>query len=154
MDDCIALFLGSCAAYRAEARSCPGTYFVTKGWVEEELTTFAEYDEWVERYGAAKAERIYRYVMGSYKRLALINTGRYALDDLRVYARETATRFSLDYCEIPGDTGLINRLVDGEWGQEFLLVPPGQEVEYGAFLPMLLGEPFFSQSQTLAKVGQ
>jgi len=33
-DDCIAIFLGSCAAYKQQARHEPGTYYLTKGWIE------------------------------------------------------------------------------------------------------------------------
>ncbi len=30
-DDCIAIFLGSCNAYKEQARKEPGTYYLTKG---------------------------------------------------------------------------------------------------------------------------
>ena len=33
-DDCIAIFLGSYAAYRREFDENPGTYYLTKGWIE------------------------------------------------------------------------------------------------------------------------
>ena len=33
-DDCIALLLGSYQAYLQEFRSVPGTYYLTKGWLE------------------------------------------------------------------------------------------------------------------------
>ena len=33
--DCIALFLGSDAAYRSEFARYPGTYYVSAGWVRE-----------------------------------------------------------------------------------------------------------------------
>ena len=32
---CIALFLGSCEKYLEEHRKEPGTYYLTKGWIEE-----------------------------------------------------------------------------------------------------------------------
>jgi len=34
VDDCIAIFLGSGAAYRQQVHSEPGTYYLTKGWIE------------------------------------------------------------------------------------------------------------------------
>src|SRR6266496_3668125 len=34
VDDCIAIFLGSCNAYREQAQKEPGTYYLTKGWIE------------------------------------------------------------------------------------------------------------------------
>ena len=34
VDDCIAIFLGSTAAYREQGMQEPGTYYLTKGWIE------------------------------------------------------------------------------------------------------------------------
>ena len=34
VDDCIAIFLGSTAAYREQSQKEPGTYYLTKGWIE------------------------------------------------------------------------------------------------------------------------
>jgi hypothetical protein len=33
-DDCIAIFLGSRDAYQQQTRQEPGTYYLTKGWIE------------------------------------------------------------------------------------------------------------------------
>ena len=45
VDDCIGMFLGSRAAYRAQHEVEPGTYFLTKGWIGAGVTTpFAMYD--------------------------------------------------------------------------------------------------------------
>ncbi|MBN1965672.1 MAG: DUF1638 domain-containing protein, partial [Anaerolineae bacterium] len=33
VDDCIAIFLGSGAAYMHQIRQEPGTYYLTKGWI-------------------------------------------------------------------------------------------------------------------------
>ena len=34
VDDCIAIFLGSAQAYKQQSRAEPGTYYLTKGWIE------------------------------------------------------------------------------------------------------------------------
>ena len=34
VDDCIAIFLGSASAYKKQSRTEPGTYYLTKGWIE------------------------------------------------------------------------------------------------------------------------
>ena len=60
VDDCISIFLGSGAAYREQARSEPGTYYLTKGWIEVGESPFSEHEKTVRRYGPEKAERIYR----------------------------------------------------------------------------------------------
>jgi|GEM_PF-1159029 len=90
-DDCIAIFLGSRAAYNQQAGAEPGTYYLIKGWVEVGETPFSEFQRTVDRYGAARAERLFKIMLANYKRLALINTGQYELEEYRDYARRTAS---------------------------------------------------------------
>jgi hypothetical protein len=82
VDDCIALLLGSRAAYSTQNRIEPGTYYLTKGWIEVGDTPFTAYAQNIQRYGQARAERVYQAMMGNYTRLALINTGQYELDPM------------------------------------------------------------------------
>ncbi len=88
VDDCIAMFFGSRQAYADQCRLVPGTYYLTKGWIEVGDTPFSDYDRAVQRYGKEKAEKIYKIMMGKYERLALINTGAYGLEKYREYARQ------------------------------------------------------------------
>ena len=43
VDDCIAIFLGSTAAYREQGKQEPGTYYLTKGWIEVGDSPFEEH---------------------------------------------------------------------------------------------------------------
>ncbi|HQJ52747.1 MAG: hypothetical protein BWY10_02022 [Chloroflexi bacterium ADurb.Bin180] len=126
VDDCIAIFLGSRAAYHQQAGSEPGTYYLTKGWCEQGETPFAEYEDAVARFGAARAERIFRLMMAHYTRLALINTGHYEMSHYRAYARRTAERFGLRYEEIPGASTLVKKLLFGPWDDELVVLSPGE----------------------------
>jgi len=135
VDDCIAIFLGSSAAYRQQARSEPGTYYLTKGWIEVSDTPFAEYDHLAERYGPERAEWIVHQMLKHYTRLALINTGQYQLERYQDYARRTAERFGLRYEEIQGATRLVEKMLHGPWDEEFVVVPPGGAVGYEHFFP-------------------
>ena len=126
VDDCIAIFLGSRSAYKQQAGKEPGTYYLTKGWVEVGETPFTEYQHAVERYGQARADRIFKIMMSNYRRLALINTGQYEIEKFRDYARRTAEQFSLRYEEIPGATTLVEKLLFGPWNDEFVVLHPGE----------------------------
>jgi len=126
VDDCIAIFLGSRDAYRGEAAREPGTYYLTKGWIEVGSTPFAEFDRTVERFGAERAERLYSEMLNNYTRLALIDTGSYALDKAREYARRTARRFGLRFEELVGSTELVVKMLSGPWDpEEFVVCEPG-----------------------------
>ena len=126
VDDCIAIFLGSRQAYYSQARSAPGTYYLTKGWIEVGDTPFTEYNYTVEKYGKEKAERIFRLMMGNYTRLALINTGLYEIDKYRNYTKETADEYGLQYEEIDGSDALVKKLLFGPWDDEFVVIQPGE----------------------------
>jgi hypothetical protein len=134
VDDCIAIFLGSGSAYREQTRSEPGTYYLTKGWIEVGESPFSEHEKTVQRYGPEKAERIYRIMLNNYTRLALINTGHYDLERYRDYARRTAAQFSLRYEEIQGSTDLVNKMINGPWDEEFIVVQPGEAIALEHFL--------------------
>lgn len=136
-DDCISMFLGSRAAYRAQHEQEPGTYFLTKGWVGSGVTTpFSTYDAVRERWGAERADRIMGTMLGRYRRLAFVRTGSAddALADARGQARATAGRFGLRYEEIEGSRDLVHPLLHGPWDERFIVVPRGGTVRLSDFL--------------------
>ncbi len=133
VDDCIAIFLGSRSAYLKQAKQEPGTYYLTKGWIEVGDTPFSEYDRMAQRFGQQQAERLYQLMLANYKRLALINTGQYELERYWEYARHTAGRFHLRYEEIPGSDSLIQKLIFGPWDDDFVVVSPGEVIQYEHF---------------------
>jgi len=130
VDDCIAIFLGSGEAYKAQSRAEPGTYYLTKGWIEAGDSPFDEYDSLVEQYGEQKARWLVGRVLKNYTRLALINTGQYELERYRDYSRRTAERFGLRYEEIPGSNALIKKMLHGPWDDEFVVARPGETISY------------------------
>jgi len=134
VDDCIAIFLGSCAAYKKQARQEPGTYYLTKGWIEAGDTPFDEHRLLVERYGEQKARRMTGLMLKNYRRLAFINTGQYDIERFREYAQKTAETFDLRFEEIDGSPVLMQKMVNGPWDDEFLVVAPGETVKYTDFV--------------------
>lgn len=130
VDDCIAIFLGSCEAYREQAHLAPGTYYLTKGWIEAGDSPFDEYDSLVAQYGEEKARWLMSRILKNYTRLALINTGQYELERYRDYSRRTAERFGLRYEEIPGSDALVKRILHGPWDGDFVIAHPGETISY------------------------
>lgn len=136
VDDCIAIFLGSRSAYSLQCRAEPGTYYLTKGWIEVGDTPFSDYERTVQRYGKERAEYIYKILMGNYTRLALINTGQYDLENFRDYARRTAEQFGLRYEEIEGSDSMIRKLLNGPWDDEIVVIEPGETFRLDQFLQL------------------
>lgn len=134
VDDCISIFLGSCKAYKDQAKKEPGTYYLTKGWMEVGDSPFEEYKRLVDRFGEARAERMTRLMLRNYTRLGFINTGQYQIERYRDLARQAAQKFSLRFEEIDGSPALVKKLVFGPWDEEFLVVEPGQTIQYTDFV--------------------
>ena len=136
VDDCIALFLGSRTAYLTQNQAEPGTYYLTRGWIEVGDTPFFEYERSVQRYGKERADLIYKMLMGNYKRLALIHTGGDGMEGARKYARQTAERFGLIYEEIEGSDTLVRKMLYGPWDDSFVVLEPGETFTLQQFLPV------------------
>jgi len=133
VDDCIAIFLGSAVEYRKQCRSVPGTYYLTKGWIEFGDTPFSEYDILVKRYGGQIAQRIIDQILRNYTRLAFISTGNNELEHYRERARSMAERFGLRYEELKGSDTIIKKMVYGLWDDKFITIPPGKTVSFFDF---------------------
>ncbi len=133
VDDCIAIFLGSHAAYTEQAGQEPGTYYLTKGWIEVSDTPFSEYERLVERYGAERAMRMITLMLKNYTRLAFITTGHYEQERYREYARSKAAQFSLRYEELSGSTALVKKMISGPWDADFVIARPGETITYADF---------------------
>ena len=134
VDDCIAIFLGSCEAYKAQTKKEPGTYYLTKGWIEVGDSPFEEHKKMVKKYGEEKAQRMIQLVLKNYKRLGFINTGQHDIERYRTYARDTAKEFGLRFEEIKGSSALVKKMIYGPWDGEFLVVSPGQTIRYQDFV--------------------
>jgi hypothetical protein len=132
VDDCIAIFLGSAAEYQKQCHIVPGTYYLTKGWIESGDTPFSEYDILVKQYGERTAKRIINQILKNYTRLVFINTGN-NLKYYREHARSMAERFNLRYEEIQGSDAIIEKMIYGPWNDEFVIIPPGKTISFFDF---------------------
>lgn len=130
VDDCIAIFLGSDRAYREQQRAEPGSYYLTKGWIEVSDTLLDEYERTVEQYGQERADRMMRFMLKNYTRLAFIDTGQHEQERYREYARRAAERLGLRYEEIPGSDALVIKTLNGPWDEDFVVAHPGEIISF------------------------
>jgi hypothetical protein len=133
VDDCIGLILGSREAFLRQHQQVPGTFYLSKGWIECGDDPYTEYQKLLPRYGHEKAYRLEKQVIKNYTRLALIYMGDGPEEKHRCYAREEAEFFDLAYEEIRGSDALLRKLLGGDWGHDFVVVEPGQQVRYELF---------------------
>ena len=148
--DCIALFLGSDAAYREQFAKAPGTYYLSAGWVEEKTDAHAgmgadspgtaaevpapDIKRQYDADNAAYVENFMQSWTRNYTRAAFIDTGvggskeRYAKQ-----AEALAKKHGWQYERIQGTHALLQEaLLCTATSENMLFVPPGSITSYDA----------------------
>ena len=142
--DCITLFLGSRARYNQQFIDFPGTFWYVQDYQERDdgnsgsfsgagsdVQATATYEEYVRKYGKDNADYLME-VMGAwrqhYRRAAFIDMGVGDGSAIAKRAQDEANRRGWTYDTIAGDLILIRRLLEGDWTDDYLVVPPGGRV--------------------------
>jgi hypothetical protein len=148
-DDCIALLLGSYQDYIREFQAVPGTYYLTKGWLESGSNPLQEYEEYVPKYGAEEAMWIMDQQYQHYERLMLVARDETDLGKYRPQAEQVARfceRWGMRYEEKLGSDDYVRRLVEAtaalsnghqapKWlSSDFVVIPPGGEIRQEMFM--------------------
>jgi len=141
-DDCIAILLGSYQAYLSEFNANPGTYYLTKGWLESGSDPLKESQEMIEKYGVETGEWIMDQQYRHYSRLVLVAHTQEDLETYRPRAQEVAKycqRWDMKYEEVLGSDVYIRNLVGAantlnDSNEEFLVIPPGGVIQQIEFL--------------------
>ncbi len=141
-DDCIAVLLGSYKKYLHEFDQTPGTYYLTKGWLESGSNPLEEYEEYVEKYGEKDAAWIMDQQYQHYERVAFVAHNQEDLEKYRPQAKKVAKyceRWGMRYEEILGSDIYIRKLIEiagsiEDADAEFLVIPPGTEVTQEMFM--------------------
>ena len=132
--DCITLFLGSREKYTEEHGKEPGTYYLTKGWIEKEDTPLGNYKKYCQRYGTDEAEWVIREEFKAYKRIAFVHTGVQVSAVHREHALENARFLDLKYEEIKGSPAFFEKMLREPWDEDFIILEPGEALTQELFL--------------------
>ena len=141
-DDCIAILLGSYKKYIQEFEAHPGTYYLTKGWLESGSNPLQEYQEYREKYGEESAGWIMDQQYQHYERLVFVAHDQEDLEKYRPQALEVARyceRWGMRYEEMLGSDVFVRRLLEiaaslDKTDEEFVVVPPGGQIRQSQFI--------------------
>ena len=142
--DCISFFFGSRAAYREYFDSHPGTYYRTTGWSERDdgagddpsgvmnqLGMDRSFEEMVAKYGRENAEFIAETMgnwQANYTNLCYIEMGVCDESPLIAEAEAEAAERGWTFERRDGDWSLLERLFEGPWDDDFIILQSGQKL--------------------------
>ena len=149
VDDCIAILLGSRQAYIREFTAVPGTYYLSKGWLQPGSHPLKEYEKYAQKYGAEEAAWIMDQQYRNYERLVLVAHSQSDLEKYRPQALEVARyceQWGMRYEEILGSDRYVRRLIEiiddpAKGDKEFIIVSPGGQVRQEMFWDFQMVEP-------------
>ncbi len=141
-DDCIAILLGSRQAYKREFEAVPGTYYLSKGWLESGSHPLKEYEEYVEKYGPDDAAWVMDQQYQHYEQLTLVVHNQADMEIYRPQAKEVAEycgQWGMRYKEILGSDKYVRRLVQiaadlSKADNDFVVIHPGGEIRQDQFI--------------------
>ena len=149
--DCITFLMGSRRAYREYFDRHPGTFYKSSGWSERDrpdggradqpaygqtgvmgkLGLAEPYEALVEKYGQENAQFIAQ-TLGSwtqnYSRMLYLQMGICDERALIERTRESAAERGWEFELRDGDLGLLRRLFQGDWDEDFVVLQPGQRL--------------------------
>jgi hypothetical protein len=148
--DCITLFFGSRGAYREYFDTRPGTYYYTSGWSERndspvrqdqpaygkrgvmaKLGLSESYEEMVAKYGKDNADYILQSLgdwRKNYTNLLYLEMGVCDEAAFIAEARRRAEQEHWRFEKRQGSWRLLKKLFEGDWDDDFVVVPPGGRI--------------------------
>jgi N-methylhydantoinase A/oxoprolinase/acetone carboxylase beta subunit len=156
--DCISLFLGGDAAYQAQFKKYPGTYYLSAGWCEEKAEPVSRrrgrawfgdrqlvYEDVKNAHGRAAADQTFAFLNSwqkNYQRAAFIETRSGQAARYEQMAKDMADEYGWRFERIKGDQGLIRQMLTATKSTAgILVVPPGHTIAFDPVGSTLTASP-------------
>ncbi|MFP3859426.1 MAG: DUF1638 domain-containing protein [Bacteroidales bacterium] len=134
--DCIAFYLGSRENYKNIFGKHPGTYHLTKSWIDNKKDPLGLVEnEYTERVGRELAEETMKAEIKNYEFISYVNTNVGDDEKYRKRARENADFFNKKFIEYNGSADYFKKIIYGPYDtQDFVFVKPNDKVNQKEFL--------------------
>ncbi len=129
VDDCITLLIGS-VDERKKISQAAGTYFLTKGWLDNEKNIWEEYKAMLKKYGKERADKLNKLMLAHYRNLAIVATGAYDINEFTKRSQIVADDLDLQHVIIPGTLNYLKKLLTGPYDSDFAVIEPNSKVTF------------------------
>ncbi|MDR2340230.1 MAG: DUF1638 domain-containing protein [Deltaproteobacteria bacterium] len=129
--DCISMLLGSPERYMEVFNKCPGTYFLSDGWMRNAGDPLSTVElRYAPKMGEKRAMKGMALEIANYKYVCLINNGVGDIRRLRERAKENCLAFKKEFMELPADLSYFEALLDGPpyKASDFIALEAGEPI--------------------------
>jgi len=134
--DCITFYLGSREAYHKAFSQKPGTYHLTRSWIDNQTDPLGLMrNEYARRVGSEMAEEAIRTEIRNYRYISYVDTPGNDSESYRSRARENAGYFNKEFIEYKGTDTFFRKILFGPYHKpDFIYISPGDIVKQKDFL--------------------
>lgn len=129
-NDCIDIFLHRDKNLLIKRKN---TYYLIKSWIENAHGLISEYNYYMENYGDLKCKRIMSRMFKNYSTLAFISTSTNDYVEYNEILRHIGKELGLKVDIEMGNFELYEKLVSGNWDDDFIIVDKGMPISQSDF---------------------
>lgn len=133
--DCIQMLLSG--ADPKNDKRADSLYF-TRGWEQDDEFIGHTYQRACQKYGAAKAIRLYQRMLRGYRTAYVVDTGCFDVEAASRALSPTACALGLDIQVTQGSNRILKQLLTGPWDEHFYILEPGETLTTTQFLDQAL----------------
>ena len=95
---------------------------------DDEMTIPGILSNMLEKYGEKRGRKLFQVYFDAYQQVSVIDTGAYDSysPEMVAYAEHSADLIGATVDHVPGSNRVLQKLVTGDWDDQFLVLEPGE----------------------------
>lgn len=111
----------------------PGYLYLTRSWTLDQEAIYQQSQAVLDTYGKSRGQEILDIIYEGYTDINVIDTDSYEITPVMEYAQNAAAMKNLRVNQIKGSTLILEKLLCGDWDQNFIVLEPGEELQLNHF---------------------
>lgn len=103
-----------------------GHLYMTRCWTLDREAMKNECYGVMAKYGQEQGTEILKDIYGAYSDIDVIDTDSYDMEPVKADADKVASLLGMQTSIVPGSTKVLEKLLSGDWDEEFIIHEPGE----------------------------